>query len=151
MTPVVSTTVTEIDASNEANVAFKRRRMADHDHLLMMRSAASNSLIEKNLATCLSHFSSEISILFRTERETVAVRTPEQSANIDVASTSVSKEGRDRGSLIGHEFIAVTAPIGEAHLIEGSKARDGAVEPRKIGSAIDQKRHEIAFCPRNVH
>jgi hypothetical protein len=84
---VITATMTEIDSPDERNVTIKIRGMANEDHLLVVRSASAHSLIEQNFAARLGHLNGEASILFRTEREAVTVRTPEQPSNVDTSST----------------------------------------------------------------
>jgi hypothetical protein len=84
---VISATMAEIDTPDERNISIKKRRMADKYQLLVVRSAAAHSLIKQNFTTRLSHLDGDASILFRTKRETVAVRTPEQPANVDTSLT----------------------------------------------------------------
>jgi hypothetical protein len=70
--------------------------MADEHHLLVVRTASAHPLIEQNLPARLCHFDSEASILFRTEREVVAVRSPEQTSNVDSSSARVGQKGSNR-------------------------------------------------------
>jgi hypothetical protein len=84
---IVSTTMTEVDSPHECHVTFERSGMSNEDHLLVVRSASAHSLVEQSLATRQSHVDGETSILLRTEREAVAVRTPEQPSNVNSFST----------------------------------------------------------------
>jgi hypothetical protein len=47
---IVSTTVTEIDPTDEGNVIFRCRSMTDEHQLLMVRSPSTNSFIEQYFA-----------------------------------------------------------------------------------------------------
>jgi hypothetical protein len=60
---VISATMTEVDSPNERNVTIRTRRMADEDHLLVVRPAPAHSLVEQNFTARLGHFYSEASIL----------------------------------------------------------------------------------------
>jgi hypothetical protein len=84
---VISTTMTEVDSPDERHVTLKKRGMADEDQLLVVRSAPAHSLVQQNFAARLGHLNGEASIFFRTKREAVAVRTPEQPSNVDTPST----------------------------------------------------------------
>jgi hypothetical protein len=70
---VISSTMTQIDTADERNVTIGSRRVADEDHLLVVRSATAYSLIEEHFTARCRHFNSEASILFRIESEAIAV------------------------------------------------------------------------------
>jgi hypothetical protein len=59
---VISATMTEVDSSDERNVTLKIRGMADKDHLLVVRSTATHSLVKQNFAAHLSQVNGEVSI-----------------------------------------------------------------------------------------
>jgi hypothetical protein len=62
MTGVITATMTEIDSPDERDVTIKMSGMAHEEHLLVVRSAPANSLVEKGFATRLGHLNGEASI-----------------------------------------------------------------------------------------
>jgi hypothetical protein len=69
--------------------------MANENHLLVVRPASAHPFIEQNFAARLGYVNGEASIFFRTKREVITMRTPEQTSNIDATSTCVGQERSD--------------------------------------------------------
>jgi hypothetical protein len=90
---IISATMTEIDPPDERNVIVKMGGVTDKDHLLMVRSSSAHPLIEKDFTARLVHLDGEASILFRIKPESITMRTPEQTSDVDTSSTRVGQEG----------------------------------------------------------
>jgi hypothetical protein len=142
--------MTEVDSPDERNVTLKKRGMAHEHQLLVVRSAPAHSLVEQNFASRLGNFNCEASIFFRTKRKAIAVRTPEQSSNVDAQSTSGGQERCNRCSVNGYPFVSVSAPIGKANLVVRLKTQDGLRQTGEIRDPIDKTCHAVAFGPRIV-
>jgi hypothetical protein len=147
---IISATMAEVDSPDERDVTLKRSGMADEHHLLVVRSAPAHSLIEQNFAARLGHLNGEASIFFRTEREPVAVRAPEQTANVDTSSTRVGQERRDRCSVTGHAFVPVSSPISKANFVVRFEARDDLSQTGEVRDPIDKERNVVPLGPRNA-
>jgi hypothetical protein len=144
---VITTSVTEIDASDKRHVVINTRRMTDDDHFLMVRSPSAYSFIEQHFASRLGHFNGESSILLRIKSKAVTVRAPEQTSNVDASSTRVRQEGRNRYPVAGYHFVGVAAPVGKTYLVPWLQARDALIESGEIRDPINMERDEVAFGP----
>jgi hypothetical protein len=147
---VISPTMAEVDSPDERNVTLEKGGMADEDQLLVVRSAPAHSLIEQNFAARLGYLNGEASIFFRTEGEAVAVRTPEQPADVDTSSTRVGQEGGDRCPVTGHAFVPVSSPIGKANFVVRFEARDDLSQTGEVRDPIDKERNVVPLGPRNA-
>jgi hypothetical protein len=147
---VITATMTEVDSSYERNVTIKTGGMANEDQLLVVGSAPSHSLVKESFATRLGHLNGETSIFLRTKREAVAVRTPEQSSNVDAPSTRVRQKSHNRCPIAGYVLARVSSPIGEADFVVRPEARDSFSQSREIREPIDMERDVVALGPRNA-
>jgi hypothetical protein len=147
---VISATMAEVDPPDKCDIMFAVARVADDDELLVVRTASPHSLIEQHFPARLSDLDGETSVLFRAEGESVAVRTPEEPADVGAAPAQVCHECRDRRPVVAYRLASVASPVGETHLVIGPKARDYLCQAAEVGGAINQECDVVAFGPRDT-
>jgi hypothetical protein len=124
VTAVISASMAEVDPPDECHVTVGGGGVADDNELLVVRAASPHSLVEQYFPACLSDLDGETPIVLRTEREPIAVGTPEQPADVSTTSAQICHECRDRRPVIGYALVSVSSPVGEAHLLIGPETRD---------------------------
>jgi hypothetical protein len=100
MIGVITTSVTEINSSDERDVVFKTRRMTDEDHLLVVRSASANPLVEEGLAPGLGDLDRKARILLGVESDSITMRTPQQRSNVNAPLYRSDQESHNRSSVL---------------------------------------------------
>jgi hypothetical protein len=82
VTAVISASMAEVDPPYECDITLGGGRVADNNELLVVRATSPHSFIEQRFPPRLSDLDGETPIVLRTEREPIAVGTPEQPANV---------------------------------------------------------------------
>lgn len=144
---VISATMTEIDPPDEGDVIVNMGRMTNEDHLLMVRTSPTHSLVQKHFTAARGHVSGEASILFRIEPESITMGAPKQTSDIDASSTRVGQQCGNRCSVFGYTFIRVAAPIGEADFVARPEARNDFRQSVEIRNPINEVLDVISFGP----
>ncbi len=92
---VVVTPVAQVDPSFEGDRAVKPVGVADDHELLVVASAATDSLVEQYLAAGAVDFSRKRDIVLLREVRLPRMRSPEQPTHVDASSGEVSEHGAD--------------------------------------------------------
>ena len=67
MLGVVTASVTQVDATDECNVARRVTRMADEHELLVVRTGSAHALVEKDLSSVVVDPLRQLDVMFKVE------------------------------------------------------------------------------------
>jgi hypothetical protein len=144
---VISPSMAEVDPSDECDVTLGGGRMPHNNELLVVRATSPYSLIEQHLPAGIIDLLRETSIVLRTEREPIAVGTPEQPADVSATPAQICYERRDRRPVFGYALVSVSSPISETHFIVGAEIRDDCSQPSEIRSTVHEELDMVTFGP----
>src|SRR5487761_274711 len=137
MVGVVASTVTEVDSTDERDVALRTGGMADDDQFLVMGATQTHTLVEQNLAPGCVHLHAQVSVLFGAETKPVGVGPPEESFDAHASARGSSQDCSHFGvGIVAQPLVGVAPPVGEIDAIAGGKVADGFQQPSEIGSSM---------------
>jgi hypothetical protein len=136
---IVTSGMTQVDASCEGDVALGIARVPNHHEFLVMGTAEAHPLIEQHLAARGFDRLPEMLVLLLAVGELVQMRAPHQALDHDAALGRVAEQLPDGRSVVAHLLVGVPAPIGEEEIVPVAEHLDFTDQPVEVGRTMDQR------------
>ena len=144
---VIPAAVAQVDPAHVRHIPLGAASMAQHDQLLVMRSAVAHPHIQQAFAARGNDSLAEIAVFLQAVPEPVQVRAPEQAADDHAAAGRVGQHPRHLRARAVEPLIRVAPPVGEQQQVAWSHGADAAKQFGEVRGTVQQRAHPVPGGP----
>jgi alanine dehydrogenase len=143
---VVTPAMAEVDSTDEGDVVVLVTQPTQQEELLVVGSSPPHTLVEEYLPTGLVDALGKVGVLLLAEAS--EVRTPEQAAHLDTATSEIGEHDTDLGAGPVEALVVVAPPVGEVQVVTALQRLQRPIEPSEVRRSVDEGLHGVAGGPR---